>query len=119
MVTRRQKQISSLIQHELGDLLEKKVSDPRLDFVTITAVEVSANLHHAYVYVSTLGNKQEVMAGFNHAASFLRRELAARLSLRYTPELTFLLDESVERSERVFQLLEEIRREEHGQGHAK
>jgi len=119
VTTRRQKQISSLIQHELGDLLEKKVSDPRLDFVTITAVEVSANLRHAYVYVSTLGNKQEVMAGFNHAASFLRRELAARLSLRYMPELTFLLDESVERGERIFQLLEEIHRKEREAGQAR
>ncbi len=119
MNTRRQKQVSSLIQHELGDLLEKKVSDPRLNFVTITGVKVSADLRHAYIYVSTLGNKQEVMEGFNRATSFLRRELASRLSLRYMPELTFLLDESIERGERIFQLLEEIHLEEHDQEHAK
>jgi len=108
MVSRRQKQTSNLIQKELGDLLEKKVSDPRLDFVTITAVEVSPNLRQAHIYVSTLGNQQAAMEGFDHAASFLRRELASRLALRYVPELIFHLDTSLQRGERIFQLLEEI-----------
>jgi ribosome-binding factor A len=116
MVTRRQKQVSSLIQEELGDLLEKKVSDPRLDFVTITAVEVSPNLRQAHIYVSTLGNQQEAMEGFNHAAGFLRRELASRSALRYMPELTFHLDTSLQRGERIDQLLEEIQRKRNPQG---
>jgi len=116
MVTRRQKQISSLIQEKLGDLLEKKVSDPRLDLATITAVEVSPNLRQAHIFVSVLGNQQEAMKGFDHAASFLRRELASRLALRYMPELTFHLDTSLERGEHIFQLLEEIQQERNPQG---
>ena len=108
MTTRRQKQISVLIQKELGDLLEKKVSDPRLDFMTITAVKVSPDLRQAHIYVSTLGDQQEAMEGFDHAASFLRRELASRLALRYVPELIFHLDTSLQHGERIFQLLEEI-----------
>ena len=108
MTTRRQKQISNLIQKELGDLLEKKVSDPRLDFMTITAVKVSPDLRQAHIYVSTLGDQQEAMEGFDHAASFLRRELASRLALRYVPELIFHLDTSLQHGERIFQLLEEI-----------
>ncbi len=108
MVTRRQKQVSSLIQKELGDLVEKKVSDPRLDFVTITAVEISPNLRQAHIYVSALGNQQEAIEGLEHAVSFLRRELASRLTLRYVPELIFHLDTSLQRGERIFQLLEEI-----------
>ncbi len=116
MATRRQKQISSLIQKELGDLLEKKVSDPRLDFVTITAVEVSPDLRQARIYVSTLGNQQEAMKGFDHATSFLRRELSSRLALRYVPELIFRPDESLERGERIDQLLEEIQRNRDSQG---
>jgi ribosome-binding factor A len=116
MVTRRQKQVSNLIQKELSDLLEKSVSDPRLDLVSITAVEVSPDLHQAHIYASTMGNQQEVMAGFNHAAGYLRRELAARLHLRYMPELIFHLDDSLQCAERIFQLLEEIeeRQEEPG-----
>ena len=115
MVTRRQKQVSNLIQEELGNLLEKKVSDPRLDFVTITTVEVSPNLRQAHIYVSTLGNQQEAMKGFDHAASFLRRELAPRLALQYVPELTFHLDTSLQRGERIDQLLEEIQRKRNPQ----
>ena len=96
--------------------MEKKVSDPRLDFVTITAVEVSPNLHQAHIYVSTLGDQQEAMKGFDHAASFLRRELSSRLALRYTPELIFHSDPSLERGERIDQLLEEIQRNRNPQG---
>ncbi|MBM4465976.1 MAG: 30S ribosome-binding factor RbfA [Chloroflexi bacterium] len=108
MVTRRQKQVSSLIQKELGDLVEKKVSDPRLDFVTITAVEISPDLRQAHIYVSALRNQQEAIEGLKHAVSFLRRELASRLALRYVPELIFYPDTSMQRGERIFQLLEEI-----------
>ncbi len=116
MVTRRQRQISNLIKKELGDLLEKKVSDPRLDFATITAVEISPDLRQAHVFVSTLGNQQVTLEGFAHAAGFLRRELGSRLYLRYVPELTFCLDNSFERGERVDQLLEEIQRNRGSQG---
>jgi ribosome-binding factor A len=116
MVTRRQKQVNSLIQKELGDLLEKRVGDPRLDFVTIVAVEVSPDLRQAHIYVSALGDQQEAMKGFDHAASFLRRELGSRLALRYVPELIFHLDTSLERGERIDQLLEEIQRDRDPQG---
>ncbi|MBC8262605.1 MAG: 30S ribosome-binding factor RbfA [Anaerolineales bacterium] len=108
MAKRRQKKIGNLIQKELGDLLEQKVSDPRLDLVTITTVEVSPDLRQAYIYVSTLGDQQAAMEGLNHATSFLRRELASRLALRYVPELIFHLDTSLQHGERIFQLLEEI-----------
>jgi ribosome-binding factor A len=97
-------------------LLEKRVSDPRLDFVTITSVEVSPDLRQAYIYFSTMGNKQEVMAGFDHAVGFLRRELASCLALRYMPELIFRLDTSLERGERVDQLLGEIQQGKNHQG---
>jgi ribosome-binding factor A len=116
MVTRRQRQVSSLIQEELGDLLEKKVSDPRLGFVTITAVEVNSDLRQAHIYVSTLGNQPEAMEGLHHAASFLRRELGSRVALRYVPELIFHLDESLVRGERIDQLLEEIQRNRNPRG---
>jgi ribosome-binding factor A len=116
MATRRQKQVSSLIQKELSDLLEKRVSDPRLDFATISAVKISPDLRHAHIFVSVMGNQQEAMEGFDHAASFLRRELSSRLALRYMPELVFHLDDSLERGERIDQLLEEIQRERNPQG---
>jgi ribosome-binding factor A len=116
MATRRQKQISNLIQKELGDLLEKKVSDPRLDFVTVTAVEVTPDLRQAHIYVSALENQQQAVEGLDHATSFLRRELSSRLALRYMPELIFHLDASLLRGERIDQLLEEIQQNRDPQG---
>jgi ribosome-binding factor A len=116
MASRRQRQIGNLIQKELGDLLEKKVSDPRLDFVTITAVEVSPNLRQAHVYVSTLGDRQAAMEGFDHATSFLRRELASRVALRRVPELIFHSDLSLVQGDRIDQLLGEIQQNRNPQG---
>lgn len=111
MVSRRQRRVSELIHKEISDLLQKKVSDPRLDFVTVTAVEISPDLRHAHVYVSILGDQeasQEALDGLAHASGFLRRELGSRLSLRYTPRLTFYLDNSLQRSERILELLRQI-----------
>jgi ribosome-binding factor A len=120
MSTRRQSRVSDRIQEELGDLLEKKVGDPRLDGVTITKVESSADLEHAAVYFSLLGDaerRKEALAGFKAASGFLRHELASRLGLRHVPQLSFQFDPSLEEGDRLIQLFEEIEREaEHGSG---
>jgi ribosome-binding factor A len=111
MPSRRQRRVSDLIQKEISGLLQKKVSDPRLSFVTVTAVEVSADLRQAHIYVSTMGDqeaRQEMLTGLRHAAGFLRHELGARLALRYVPGLTFHLDDSLERSQRIMQLLDQL-----------
>lgn len=91
------------------------MKDPRLAFVTVTAVETSPDLRHANIYVSAMGTekeRREVLTGLAHAAGFLRHELGARLALRYVPELTFHLDESLERGTRIMQLLWEMERGE-------
>ncbi len=111
MPSRRQRRVSDLIQEEISELLQKKVSDPRLSFVTVTAVEVSADLRQAHIYVSTMGDQEarrEMLAGLKHATGFLRHELGARLGLRYVPGLTFHLDDSLERSQRIMQLLDQL-----------
>jgi ribosome-binding factor A len=111
MPSRRQSRVSDLIQKEIGDLLQKKVSDPRLSFVTVTAVEVSADLRQAHIYVSTMGDQEarrEMLAGLKHATGFLRHELATRSALRYVPSLTFHLDNSLEHSQRIMRLLDQL-----------
>ncbi len=119
MVSRRQRRVSDLIHKKLSDLLQKKVSDPRLEFVTVTAVEISPDLCHAHVYVSVLGDQEarrKALDGLAHASGFLRHELGLRLSLRYIPHLTFYLDDSLQRSERILELLRQI---EEGTSHGK
>ncbi len=111
MATRRQRRVNNLLREELSELLQRRVKDPRLEGLTITAVETSVDLRHAHVYVSSLGSegeKREALAGLRRAEGFLRRELGTRLSLRYVPEMAFHIDDSLERGERIERLLREF-----------
>jgi ribosome-binding factor A len=111
MPTRRQERVGERIHEELGALLQRRVRDPRLGNVTVTGVEVSPDLKVATVFVSSLGDHEAgdlAVRGLQHAASFLRRELAQQLQMRFTPELRFVLDESWERGERIDRLLEQL-----------
>jgi ribosome-binding factor A len=111
-MSRRSDRTSKLIQREISMLLEREVNDPRLSkFVSVTEVTLSPDLMHAKVYVSTLGsemNKEDLLAGFNKASGFLRKELAAHLRLRQMPDLSFHYDDSIERGARLLELMNEL-----------
>ena len=107
---RRQDQLSSVIIHELSDLMRTRMKDPRIGFASITDVELTNDLRFAKVFVSVLGSPEEQRASLQalvHGSGFLRRELAQRLSIRHVPEITFRLDESIARGARVMELLNE------------
>jgi ribosome-binding factor A len=109
---RRQRQVAELLHEEISVLIQQRARDPRLGFVTVTGVEVSPDLRVAHVYVSVLGDDDDVtqaLAGLNRAVGFFRRELGTSLSLRYIPELDFRLDHSLEQGLRIDQLLESLR----------
>jgi ribosome-binding factor A len=111
-MTRRTERINSIIQQEISDLLREQVNDPRLTtLISITKVSISPDLRHANVFISTLGdkvNKGEILQGFTAASGFLRRQLANRLELKHTPELSFHLDDSIERGAEVLKLIEQV-----------
>jgi ribosome-binding factor A len=111
-MSRRSERTSKLIQREISELLERDVSDPRLSrLISVTEVTLSPDLRHAKVFVSTLGseiNKEDMLAGFNKASGFLRTELALHLKLRYTPQLSFHYDDSIERGARLLKLIGEL-----------
>jgi ribosome-binding factor A len=111
-MSRRSERTSKLIQREISGLLEREVNDPRLNkFVSVTEVSLSPDLKHAKVYVSTLGNemnKEDLLAGFNNASGFLRKELAAHLRLKQIPQLSFHYDDSIERGARLLKLISEL-----------
>lgn len=95
----------------LCDLLGTKVDDPRLLGVTITEVQITPDTKRADVYYSVLGDEEVQQAaqdGLDRAASWLRRELGGRLRLRNTPALVFHRDPSLERGERIDQLLSQL-----------
>ena len=111
-MTRRTERISSVIQQEISNLLLEQVNDPRLaSLISITKVSTSPDLRHAKVFISTLGNgvnKSEILQGFAAASGFLRRQLANHLKLKHTPELSFHLDDSIERGDKVLKLIEQV-----------
>jgi ribosome-binding factor A len=111
VATRRQRQVAELLHEEISMLLQQRVDDPRLALVTVTGVEVTPDLRVAHVYVSIMDDDVEVketLAGLKRAAGFLRRELATFVSLRYTPELHFRLDNSLEQGLRIDRLLDSL-----------
>ena len=112
-MSRRSERTSKLIQREISGLLEREVNDPRLSkLISVTEVTLSPDLKYAKVFVSTLSdqmdNKEEMLAGFNNASGFLRRELASHLKLRYTPQLSFHYDDSIERGARLLKLMGDL-----------
>src|SRR5258708_4612903 len=104
--------IAEQIRHEIIPIVEYELNDQRIGFVTVTDVEVTADLKQARIFVSVLSSgkeneKETSIQALNHAASYIRRELGARLRLRYTPQLSFIYDHSIERGARIEELLKE------------
>ncbi|HHY36129.1 MAG TPA: 30S ribosome-binding factor RbfA [Firmicutes bacterium] len=110
----RQQRIREAYKQELSQLIQRELKDPRIGFVSITDVEVSGDLRQVKVYVSVFGDeqgKEETMEALDRARPYLRSEMGKRVRLRYTPELFFYLDESIERGVRLKGLLDKLGQE--------
>ncbi len=93
--------IDHALQRELAKLIGTELKDPRLGFVTVTRVEITSDLAGAKVYVSIIGDRhvaKQSMTALESAKGFLRGELGHSLSLRHTPELTFVEDRTTEKA---------------------
>jgi ribosome-binding factor A len=115
----RAARLGDQIREELAAIIRTEMKDPRIGFVSIVKVEVAGDLRHAKVYTSVLGDdkqKKESHKGLISAAGFLRNELGKRLQMRYTPELHFVLDESIEHGTRIAQLLVQVQKEQGSHG---
>ncbi|OIP09182.1 MAG: ribosome-binding factor A [Betaproteobacteria bacterium CG2_30_59_46] len=102
--------IAEQIQRELADLIQMEVKDPRAGLVTLTGVEVTQDYSHAKVYFTTMKSADQApkaQAGLEHAAGFLRSQLAHRMKLRIMPQLHFIYDTSVENGVRLSRLIDE------------
>jgi ribosome-binding factor A len=109
---RRPDRLSELMQQELSDILRRQVKDPRIgEFCTVMRVDVSEDLRHAKVSISIMGNEvqqKSALAGLKNATGYIRREIGHRIGLRYTPELSFVLDKSVDYSFEIDNLIKEF-----------
>jgi len=117
-MTRRTEKVGELIREEISELLRREIDDPRLKtdvIISITEVEVTADLRYAKVFVSILGGEEEAKAAFKslvHAQGFFRHEMGERLRLRYAPEIHFQRDESLARGARLTELFRQVEQEE-------
>lgn len=109
----RIRRIEEAVRTVLAEAIATDLQDPRVGFVTVTAVKTSTDLRHARVYVSILGDEQaraDSLAGLRSAHGFLQRRVASELILKHTPTLTFEYDNSIDHGMRITQLLDEATR---------
>ena len=120
----RIERVNELVKREISEIIHVELQDPRIQFVTITHVNVSPDLRYARVGFSVLNGEQEVQStlnGLNRAKGLIRKMLGKRIMTRYTPEIDFIHDKSVEYSAFIEQKLKEIHNEsrEDSQDHKK
>jgi len=113
----RMRRVDEAIRQVIGDAVAADLKDPRVGFVTVTDVKTSADLRHARVYVSVLGDagrpsepaqREATLAGLRSAHGFLQGRVASELHLKRTPTLEFSYDDTTDRALRVEALLDEI-----------
>lgn len=108
--------INDEILREVANIIRLEIKDPRVATIaTVVKVDTTNDLKYCKIYVSILGEKEqkeEVMEGLSNAAGFIRKQLAQRINLRSTPELKFILDESLEYSIKISKILNEVNKHE-------
>jgi ribosome-binding factor A len=104
----RLRRVDEAVREVLSDAIATQLKDPRVGFVTVTAVEVAPDLRQARVFVSVLGDasrRELSLAGLRSAHGFLQRRVAGELHLKHTPTLEFRYDDTAERAQRLEALL--------------
>lgn len=107
----RANRVAEQLKKELTDIIQREVKDPRIGFVTVTAVEVTGDLQQSTAYITVYGDDEQrnkTLQALEKAKGFIRSEIGKRIHLRKTPELAFKFDESIEQGNRIEKLLREI-----------
>lgn len=105
--------INMEVQRELSEIIRTEVKDPRLSaaMTTVVSAEVTADLKYCKAYISVLGSEEAskaVLEGLNSAVGYIRKELARRVNLRNTPEIRFVLDQSIEYGVNMSRLIDDV-----------
>jgi ribosome-binding factor A len=109
MSSDRLRRINEAMREVLSGAITSELKDPRVGFVTVTAVETSPDLRHARVFVSVLGNpgeRRRTMQALENARGFLQRRVGSELRIKNTPQIQFIYDDTAERGMRISELLE-------------
>ncbi|MFC2950070.1 30S ribosome-binding factor RbfA [Virgibacillus sediminis] len=111
MADLRANRIAEQMKKEMGEILTRKIKDPRVGFVTVTDVEVTGDLQQAKIFISVLGDdqqKKDTLLGLAKAKGFIRSEIGRRIRLRKTPELSFEFDEAYAYGNRIESILRDL-----------
>ena len=111
----RVEKVQELMKQEISDIIFNELKDPRIGFVTVTSVACTEDLPEAKTYVSVMGDEKkarDTLNGLNSSLGFVRREIGKRIRLRFTPEISFALDTSLNYSDHIQRLLNEIHEEQ-------
>ena len=111
----RADRVKQLLQQEVSRILQFDMKDPRVKLLSVTAVTLTSDLREAKIFVSSLDpgvEPQACLAVLRRAVGYIRGELGRRLTLRFVPALTFQLDDSLDRQERILSLIDEIHHDE-------
>jgi ribosome-binding factor A len=119
MQYKRKDRVADLLKREIAQLIQTELKDPGLGFVTITGAKLSDDLKQARIFYSVLGDedaKKRTASALKRASGFIQNEVGRNLRLRYTPEILFEFDGSVEYGAHIEELIEKIHRKEGSQG---
>ncbi|TVM00914.1 MAG: ribosome-binding factor A [Candidatus Brocadia sp. WS118] len=110
MTSRRNERLAESVKQEVSKIILYELKDPRISFITVTNVEIAHDLKKAKVYISILGDdstRKKTLRAIEHAKGFIQAKVGAQLQIRYTPVLTFCLDESVQKSLHISKLIDD------------
>ncbi|MDY3556465.1 30S ribosome-binding factor RbfA [Gemmata sp. JC717] len=110
MKSHRLARVSEVVRETAANAILFEIKDPRVKNVTVTRAEVSADLQHAKVFVSVMGSEKQqslTMHGLKSAAAYVQTKIADRLTSRYVPHVTFILDEGVKKSIEIARIIRE------------
>ncbi|MBI5123844.1 MAG: 30S ribosome-binding factor RbfA [Candidatus Omnitrophica bacterium] len=110
----RPERVQEALRQEISRIVLNEIKDPRIGFVTITKVELTKDLRYAKVYFSVLGDMKEkglALKGLNSAKGYIKNLIADRIKLRFMPELVFKIDDSLEHTKHIYDILDQIKAE--------
>lgn len=114
MSKQRAERVQEALRQEISRIVHDEIKDPRLGFITITKVELTKDLRYAKVFFSVLGEMKDktlALKGLNSAKGYIKGLVADRIKLRLVPEIAFKIDDSLEHTSQIYDILDKIRKE--------